>query len=190
RKTNLPPVVFPFKPHQPVWVAGDAGDVWVYDQGAVGRVHGGRADSGHPAPGQPTSAYRDPSGTIWWVCHDAIYRYDAGNYTRIAYPASFPKVYLGSRPQATEDGSGALWLSAEREGVFYREKGVWHRLEAASEFAKLAPTAAFTDSMGRAWFGYEGGTIILLKDENIQRVFPADESPVGSVRAIEGRGNH
>ena len=44
--------------------------------------------------------------------------------------------------------------------------------------------------MGRAWFGYEGGTIILLKDESIQRVFPADESPVGSVRAIGGRGRH
>ena len=44
--------------------------------------------------------------------------------------------------------------------------------------------------MGRAWFGYEGGTIILLKDENIQRVFPADDSPVGSVRAINGRGRH
>jgi PAS domain S-box-containing protein len=44
--------------------------------------------------------------------------------------------------------------------------------------------------MGRAWFGYEGGTIILTKDEKIQKVFPADESPVGSVRAINGRGHH
>jgi PAS domain S-box-containing protein len=44
--------------------------------------------------------------------------------------------------------------------------------------------------MGRAWFGFEGGTIILLKDETIQRNFPADESPVGGVRAISGRGRH
>jgi ligand-binding sensor domain-containing protein len=189
RKTNLVPVVFPFKPHQPVWVAGDAGDVWVYDLGVMVRVHEGRADSGHPVPGQPNSAYRDPSGAIWWLCLDAIYRYDVGTYTRIALPTSFPKLYLGS-PQATEDGSGALWLSAEREGVFYRKKGVWHRLEAASEYAKLIPRTAFTDWMGRAWFGYEGGTMILLKDENIKRVFPADDSPVGSVRAIEGRGRN
>ena len=190
RKTNLVPVVFPFKLHEPVWVAGDAGDVWVYDRGVMVRVHGGRADSGHPVPGQPNSAYRDPSGAIWWLCLDAIYRYDAGSYTRIALPPSFPKPYIEFGIAATEDGSGALWLSAEREGVFYRKKGVWHRLEAASEFAKLTPTTAFTDWMGRAWFGYVGGTIILLKDENIQRVFPADDSPVGSVRAIEGRGRH
>ena len=44
--------------------------------------------------------------------------------------------------------------------------------------------------MGRAWFGYAGGTIIVLKDEKIQRVFPADDSPVGSVKAIGGRGRH
>jgi PAS domain S-box-containing protein len=148
RKTNLVPVVFPFKPHQPIWVAGDSGDVWVYDLGVMVRVHGGRADSGHPVPFQPNSAYRDPSGAIWWLCLDAIYRYDAGSYTRIALPPSFPKPYINFGIAAAVDGSGALWLSAEREGVFYQ------------------------------------------KNENIQRVFPADDSPVGSVRAIEGRGRH
>jgi PAS domain S-box-containing protein len=190
RKTNLVPVVFPFKPHQPAWAAGDAGDVWVYDLGGMIRVHQGRVDSRHPIPVQPKSAYRDPFGAIWWLCLDAIYRYDAGNYTRIAFPISFPKLYLGTPLQATEDSSGTLWLSAEREGLFYLKKRVWHRLEAASKFERLTPRTAFTDWMGRAWFGYEGGTIILLKDENIQRVFPADDSPVGSVRAIGGRGRH
>ena len=112
---------------------------------------------------KPYLRIRDPAGAIWWFCSDAIYRYDAGNYTRIALPPSFPKIYLGGAMAATEDGSGALWLAAVREGLFYRKKGVWHRLEAASEFAKLIPTTAFTDWMGRAWFGYDGGTIILLE---------------------------
>jgi hypothetical protein len=44
--------------------------------------------------------------------------------------------------------------------------------------------------MGRAWFGYESGTIVILEHENIQKVFPADDSPVGGVRAISGRGHH
>jgi PAS domain S-box-containing protein len=92
--------------------------------------------------------------------------------------------------QATEDGSGVRWLSVGRDGLFYRKKEVWHRLESASEFATSTSLTAFTDWMGRAWFGYDGGTIILLKDENIQRVFPAADSPVGSVTAIEGRGHH
>jgi ligand-binding sensor domain-containing protein len=190
RKTNLVPLILPFKPYQSAWVAGDAGDVWVQDVGVMVRVHGGRADRRHPTPSELLYAYRDPSGEIWWLCVDAIYRYDAGNFTSIAYPASFAKPYLATPTAATEDGSGAFWLSAERQGLFYREKGVWYRLETASEFAKLTPRTAFTDWMGRAWFGYQEGTIILLKDENIQRVFRPADSPVGSVEAISGQRHH
>ncbi len=187
RKTNLVPVVFPFQLKQPVWVAGDSGDILGNDLGHAVRVHGGLAYRGHPHPSQAGSVYRDPSGAIWWLSTHAIYRDEGGDYTTIALPASFPMPYQGSI-EATEDGSGALWLSAEREGLFYRKKGVWHRLETESEFAKVSPTTAFTDWMGRAWFGYEGGTIIILEHENIQRVFPADVSPVGNVAVIRGRG--
>ncbi len=197
RKTNLVPVALPFKPQQAVWVAGEVGDVWVADLNGMVRIHGGRADRGHPFPSQtnspsndPASAYRDPAGTIWWLCQDAIYRYDAGNYTRIALPPSFPKPYLERAIAATEDGSGTLWLAALREGLFYRKNGGWQLLESASEFAKLSPTTAFTDWMGRAWFGYEEGTIIILDHGNIQTNFAADDSPVGHNVVINGRGHH
>ncbi len=187
RKTNLVPVVLPLKTRYAVLAPGNAGDAWVGSLTSMVRVHGGRADRSHPIPFEALSAYHDPSGAIWWLCLDAIYRYNAGSYTRIPLPPSFPKPYLQPGIAATEDGSGALWLAAEREGLFYRKKGVWHRLEIAPELAKLPPRTAFTDGMGRAWVGYAGGTIILLKDEKIQRVFPADDSPVGSVKAIGGR---
>ena len=191
RKTNLVPVFFPFRLHQPVWVAGDAGDVWVQAPGAMVWLHGGRTDHSLPFPNDAAvSVYRDPSGAIWWFGWHAIYRNNAGNYTTLALPPSFPKPYVPAGIRAAQDGSGALWLAAAREGLFYRKKEVWHRLDTASEFTKLTPGTAFTDWMGRVWFGYEDGTIILVKDENIQKVFPANESPVGSVRALTGRGKH
>ena len=189
RKTNVVPLVIPFKPHFAALAAGDAGEAWVQNIDLMVRVHGGRADPGHLFPDQALSAYRDLSGAIWWLCLDAIYRYNAGNYTRVAYPPSFSKPHTASI-LATEDGSGVLWLNAEREGLFYRKKRGWQQLKTASELAKLPPKAAFTDWMGRAWFGYEEGTIILLKDESIQKVFPAGDCPVGGVRAINGRGRH
>jgi PAS domain S-box-containing protein len=190
RKTKLVPVVLPFKPYQSVGVAGNAGDIWIEDVGVMVRVHGGRADPHHPTLSKALSAHRDSAGAILWLCLDAIYRYDAGSYTRIALPSSFPRPYPAGRMEAIEDGSGSLWLSAERVGVFYRKKAVWRRLDTASEFATLTPRTTFRDWMGRAWFGYQGGTIVLLRDENIQRVFHPDESPVGDVRAINGRGRH
>ena len=102
---------------------------------------------------------------------DAIYRFNAGKYTRIALPPSFPKTFSRVPMGATEDGSGALWLTALREGIFYRKNGRWQQLETASEFAKFTPRAAFTDWMGRAWFGYEGGTMVILDREKILAFF-------------------
>ena len=191
RKTNLVPIVLPFKPNYPVLAAGDAGDLWVQNLNFLARVHGGRADlDHHPVPSMARSAYRDSVGAIWWICPDAIYRYVNGNYTRLPLPPSFPKVFIDTGLWATEDGSGALWLAAAGEGLFYRKAGDWRRLETAPEFQKLTPRTAFKDWMGRAWFGYDGGAIILLKDESPLSIFPAQDSPVGSVKAINGRGRH
>jgi PAS domain S-box-containing protein len=190
RKTNLVPLILPFKPRFGVLAPADAGDAWVENLASMVHVHGGQADPSQPIPSQALSAYRDPTGTIWWLCIDAVYRYNAGNYTRLPLPPSFPKPYVQTGIAATEDGSGTLWLAALREGLFYWKKGGWQSLESASEFAKLRPRAAFTDWMGRAWFGYDGGAMIILDEGKIQRVFPADASPVGSMKAIGGRGRH
>jgi PAS domain S-box-containing protein len=191
RKTNLVPVVPPFKPNFALLVAGDAGDVWLANLGSWVRIHEGHADRDQPLPGgQALYAYRDSTGAIWWLCTDAIYRYHAGSYTRLALPSSFPKKYGGLDIAATRDGSGALWLSAKNEGVFYRTREGWQRLDTAPELAKLSPRTTHLDWMGRAWIGYGEGTIIVLDQANIQKVFPANASPVGSVRAINGRGRH
>ena len=173
RKTNLVPVALPFKTH----VCSFGCRRHWRRLGSKARFHGpgsrGTRRSCSSASQRSHIAYRDPAGAIWWLCSDAIYRYKAGSYTKLALPPSFPKPYQEAAIAATEDGSGALWLAALREGLFYRKNGVWQRLETASEFAKLTPRTAFTDWMGRAWFGYEGGTIIILdKMQTFREFFP------------------
>ena len=193
RKTNLVPIILPFRTANgnPVLVAGDAGDVWIDNLEGMFQVHGGRADrAADPIPSHVASAYRDPAGAIWWLDDYGIYRYEARNFNRFALPHSFPQPYIASAMVATKDGSGALWLSAEGEGLFFRQKGVWHRFESAPGFAKSTSATAFTDWIGRAWFGYEGGNIIILKDGKIQTVFLPADSHIGSVRVINGRGRH
>jgi len=190
RKTNLVPVTFPFRlGSQNVWAPGDDGDLWVEHVIPMIHIREGHVERSSSFPSSAIAAYRDPAGAIWWFCPFAIYRYDAGTYTSIALPPLFPKPYTESEIAITEDGSGTLWVAAV-EGLFYRCKGEWHRLAAASEFAKSPPVTGFTDGMGRAWFGYEGGMIIVADHGTIQRVFPANDSPVGSVEWISGRGRH
>jgi PAS domain S-box-containing protein len=191
RKTNLAPVILPFKARFAVMAAGKAGDAWIENKGSLAHVEGTRAEPSNLMPKVDfTSVYRNPAGVIWWLCSEAIYRFDAGKFTKVALPPSFPKTFSVVFIGATEDSSGVLWLSALREGIFYRKNGQWQQLEGAPEFAKLSARTAFTDWMGRAWFGYDDGTMVILGQEKIQRVFPAEASPVGSVRAINGRGRH
>ena len=191
RKTNLVPVVLPTPENgNTVLAAGDAGDLWVQNVYPMFHIHGTQVDRSYPFRDSAISAYRDPSGAIWWFCALSAYRFDAGNYTRIELPPSLPKPFHDRAIAMTQDGSGVLWLAALREGLFYRENGEWQQLEIAPELAKLFPTSAFTDWMGRAWFGYEGGTIIIVDHGKILRVFPAHDSPVGSISAIGGRGHH
>jgi len=137
--------------------------VWVEVTGSLVRIHGQGMDRSLPFPNDAARfACRGRAGAIWWFGTRGIYLNNAGSYTTLALPPSFPKPDRQDRIQATEDGSGTLWLGAKKVGMFYRKSGVWHLLETASEFATLTPVTAFTDWMGRAWFGYEGGTIILL----------------------------
>src|SRR5262249_5463012 len=136
RKTNLIPVVLPFKPANAVLAAGDAGDLWVENVRFKFRLQGRRADRGGDLmPSGAIYAYRDPAGAIWWLCDDAIYRYDAGKYTKLALPPSFPKLYTERGITATKDGSGTLWLAAVKQGLFYLKQGGWQQLETASELA-------------------------------------------------------
>ena len=192
RKTNLVPVLPAFHRSYVDLVAGDAGDVWVESRALLERIHDRRAGNPEPFPGgQPTFyAYRDQRGTIWWFAYGAVYRCQAGKFTRLALPPSFPKPLLEREVVATEDGSGTLWMAAEGEGLFSLNRTGWQRLPAASQFANLIPMAAFTDGAGRAWFGYLDGTIVVLENGNIQKVFLPDDSPVGNVTAIGGRRGH
>jgi ligand-binding sensor domain-containing protein len=121
RKTNLISLAFPFKLGSGnVWAAGDTGDIWVENVIPMVRVHDGQVESSRPFPSSVISAYRNPGGAIWWFCPFAMYRYDAGSYTRVELPPSFPRPYTEGEIAMTEDGSGTLWL-ASIEGLFSRK---------------------------------------------------------------------
>jgi signal transduction histidine kinase/ligand-binding sensor domain-containing protein len=186
-KTSLVPFVLPFKTMYPVLAPGDAGNVW-FNLVPIEQVHKRTGDYFHPSHFcSALSAYRDPGGAIWWFCIDAIYRYKSGRYLGLPLPSSIQKPYGNVSVAETMDGHGAFWLAVQG-GLFYWKSGSWHELE--TNLGELQPRAAFTDALGRAWFGYEGGTIIVLDQEKIQMVYRGADSPVGEVKAINGRRDH
>lgn len=193
RKSTLVPIPLPVSPNVVHLAAGDGGDLWVNGRNLWVRVHGTRAEeirsdlSGDIS--NITTAYRDSAGTIWWISNRAVHRFADSRFTEIPLPEELRNKYI-FRLSVTEDRLGALWLAAEGRGLYYLNKDVWQRFETPPDIAKLRPVAAFTDWIGRAWFGYDGGTIIRIDNGKFKIISSESNSPVGGVLAIQGRAGH
>jgi signal transduction histidine kinase/ligand-binding sensor domain-containing protein len=185
---SLVPIISSIERHDIDMVQGDDGDIWIVSNEGLGRVH---ESSIYPVtiPCPVNGAYRDPSGIIWWICTDALVRYENGHFSRSPLPKRLAIPFL-NHVNATEDRSGMLWVAMGREGLFEWSHGVWSRFSTPPELAKLSPTTAFTDDLGRVWFGYEGGTAIYLNAGKIQVVSTQQDAPVGDVKSIQGRNRH
>jgi ligand-binding sensor domain-containing protein len=51
-----------------------------------------------------------------------------------------------------------------------------------------AMITAFTDSLGRVWFGYAKSQLAVLDGDRVRRFGPSDDLQVGNITAIYGRG--
>jgi signal transduction histidine kinase/ligand-binding sensor domain-containing protein len=189
RKGVMAPYIPPFPLTQPVLAASDDGDMWVSTNERLIRVR----SSGKATVSSTDlylSAYRDQHGVIWWPGVGSVYRMKDGHTTRI--PSKKIKAPFAEDPVVTESHDGTLWAATQYDGIFYLQNDVWQRFDTPPEVAKLAPTAAFTDWMGRVWFGFQGGGAIVTLYQGKLTVLAANgQSPVGSiVTSIQGRGQH
>jgi signal transduction histidine kinase/ligand-binding sensor domain-containing protein len=192
RKTNLVPIALTFSAAQAVLAPGDNGDVWLYSDGHMIRIHGGRGyevtalDRFRDALG---SSYRGSDGITWWIGMHGIYRFGAGRFSKLPLPQELSMPY-SNRIYVTEDHSQELWAAAGHDGLFRLKNEKWTKLNASPEVGKSHSAAAFTDWMGRVWFGYEGGTIVILNGATVEKVVSPQASPVGGIRAIAGGDGH
>ena len=188
RKTNLVPISLPFSTVGAVLAPGDNGYVWLYSDAHMIHMKGGRRYE-VPAPDGFTDAlngcYHGPDGITFWTGMYGIYEFKEGRLSRLPLPRELPTPYV-SHIYLTEDNSHELWAAARPGGLFHLKNDKWTKFDAGPEVGKTPSAAAFTDWMGRLWFGYAGGTIVVLKGARVEKVVSAQESPVGGVRAIAG----
>ena len=107
------------------FAAGDAGALWMAcDDGSV--THVDEIRDGAVVSRQATPifnvAYRDPEGTVWFGGPTALGHLENGRIMTMPLPAQ-----VRGRPiQAlVRDGSGAMWVSASRAGIFRFHDGEW-----------------------------------------------------------------
>jgi len=189
RPATLSPVDLMIDPAQASMAPGVAGDVWVATRASTFHVERGTISKTQGFAAY--SAYRDPRGGIWWTQFVNLVHFDRGRVSNFSLPEglSMPRdVSVALR--VTEDREGVLWVAAERHGLYRLKEKTWTRFELPSPLADLTPAAAFTDSKGRLWFGYWGGTIIVIDGNAVRQISSGLSSAFGDVGVINGRGEH
>lgn len=193
RKGKLTPVVSPFPLVQPLLLVRDAGLMWISSNYQMFETRGaGKSTVTHLDDNDLNLyAYRDPAGVAWWSGNGFVSRLRGGLAVRI--PPKGSKAPFALFPHITEDHDGVLWGAVQYDGIFYlKEDDTWQRLKTPPEIAKLDPSAAYTDWMGRAWFGFDGGgSLVTVANRKLNIVAASGKSPVGGlVTSIQGRGQH
>jgi signal transduction histidine kinase/ligand-binding sensor domain-containing protein len=204
RKSDFVPVALPVPLRQSQMVAGEGGDLWLQGMNLDARVHGGHAitqlwdrvrrsgpiTKGHEIigpPEQPHASYHDSSGRIWWISDRNLQCFENDRFRKFPLPEALSSHSGQEDIQFTEDGSGVLWVAASNAGLFSMKNGVWTHFEAPGAVPPT-PQAAYTDGLGRAWFGYHGGEIVLIDNGTMHLISP--KGALENVAAINGRGQH
>jgi PAS domain S-box-containing protein len=173
-------------------VADDNGAVWIsFGSGNnikadLYHVLGGKAE--RRLPQVTTSfAYRAPDKTFWFSGERCLWHLVGNDFVRVNLPPE--KVNQFEYLQTiTEDQQGGIWVSFGR-GLYRLANGSWTPWGGHDDLPKTGTMiVAFTDSLGRVWFGYAKSQLAVLDGDRVRRFGPSDDLQVGNITAIYGRG--
>jgi signal transduction histidine kinase/ligand-binding sensor domain-containing protein len=188
RKTTLVPVVFPSGSRDFFLTPGNDGFMWVVIASAnLARLHG------EAIP--PDIDKTDGFSTLYPTKEIRYFRTFAGLYElaggRLRKVAGNPNNLVGVVEMVTAlDSKGKLWAMVEGEGLFFLDGSHWIRFATPPEICKQRPILAYTDPLGRTWFGFANNIIVKLENSKFETFGKVNGLKIGSAKAIFGRDQH
>lgn len=187
RHNSLVLAEFPSGSHDFALAAGDDGAIWAGTTNRpLMRLHDKQVEFTGLAP--PVDlAYRDPEGTVWLGTEKGLWRIEHGRPVLVApFPAE-PAVAKDANVFAlAKDGTGALWVSLGKSGLWRWRGGVWTRVdEHLSPSRQTSVYAATTDARGRVWLGYRDNAVALVEDGRLRHYGAAEGVDLGVVTALK-----
>ncbi|HUO59438.1 MAG TPA: triple tyrosine motif-containing protein [Candidatus Acidoferrales bacterium] len=168
----------------------EAGVVWISAGNGNDLSHLYRVANGKPEQrksiGSASVAYRASDKTLWFAGEGGLWHMVNGSLTRIDLP---PDVAANARSfqTITQDQSKGMWISIQGSGLYRYANGEWVAYGGRSDLPK-GVVIAFTDKLGRVWFGYTKNRLAVLEGNSVKTFGPSDGIQVGNITAIYGRG--
>jgi PAS domain S-box-containing protein len=176
-------------------VADDNGAVWIsfglnggFEKADLYHVLGGKAE--RRLPQVTTSfAYRAPDKTFWFSGERCLWHLVGHDFVRVDLPGEIANEFHFLQT-ITEDQQGGIWVSFGRHGLYRIVNGIWTPYGGRDNLPKTGTMIiAFTDSLGRVWFGYTKSQMVVLDGDRVRRFGPSDGLQLGNITAIYGRGS-
>jgi len=100
-------------------------------------------------------AYRAPDKTFWFSGERCLWHLVGDDFVRVDLPPELVSQF-GFLQTITEDQQGGVWVSFGRHGLYRFANGSWTPYGGGDDLPKTGTylMTAFTDSLGRVWFGY------------------------------------
>jgi ligand-binding sensor domain-containing protein len=173
-------------------VADDNGAVWISAGGDrdykadLYHVLGGKAERHLPRV-TTFFSYRAPDKAFWFSGTRCLWHLVGDDFVRVDLPLEMVDYHL-SLQTITEDRQGGMWVSFGRHGLYRLANGIWTPYGGRDDLPKTGVIVAFTDSLGRVWFGYMKSHLAVLDGDRVRVFGPSDGLEVGNIKAIYGRG--
>lgn len=169
------------------FAAGDAGALWMAcNDGStahVDEIRDGAVVSRQITPAFNV-AYRDPQGTVWFGGPTSLGHIENGRIIATPLP---PQVQGRPIQALVRDGSGALWVSASRAGIFRFHDGDWSAYGNLDALPRGHALVAAADARA-VWFGYANNRIARVNGRLVQLFDATQGLEVGNVLAILAQG--
>lgn len=138
-----------------------------------------------------TALYRDPSGALWIAGTAGLWRRGPPSDPRITGPFGDPDLLKTEVQSMAMDGTGALWVSVVRAGVFRITEGDrWTLWGGRSDLPAEPATILATDDKGFLWLGYPRNRIVRVEGDSVVTYSEQAGLDLGVVLALDTSKGH
>ncbi|WP_110654633.1 sensor histidine kinase [Salinicola halimionae] len=131
-----------------------------------------------------TSAFSDTGGDVWLGGPNGLWRTHQGvlNHLTALPPAAQAEASVRAMAR---DGSGVLWVSINRLGLFRWHDGIWQPTRPpTSRPSQTMPISAASDAQGRVWFGYRDDLLVRRDEDGVRQWGEPEGLNIGNVTAL------
>lgn len=184
RESALSPVAVPPGSRFFTLSEREKGGVWLsaWKSSSILRIQNGRIAGAVRSGDRIVSAYRDASGGVWMGKSQSgiilEVREDAVREHKVPVDSALTEV--------TKDALGRLWVLFAGKNFFRRDGKQWTSLASLGAPDRGALNA-FTDSLGRVWFGFRDNRLVLLEGEKARLLTVKEGIAVGDVSIVRER---